>query len=280
MIDRQNNICYGGLVNKSVNNFSGRAARFILSRGSHDILVLAITVLLLISIRPVAGQTLDFTNGAGGALIDGQDWGTNDWNPNAGIFISEIEVTNIGVISSFNSLTLDTFSHTAIGDLVFMLTHTNTGTTVIFMQRVLKLDPLVGYGSDVSMNGNFMFTNNLASTFSSDDCIWCAADNAYALDGTNAVINGGSFAASSNSFAGTEAASYRPSDFNDFDGQSIAGTWRLTIRDEATNDIGSLGSWSFNATILGVPEPDSLMLFFAGGILITAWLSRWRAGRG
>ena len=260
-------------MNNSVNNFSAGAARQF-CRGGRDFLLFWVLALLLISIRPVPGQTINFIGGPGGSIPDSSDLGTNAWNPGAGVFLSDIVVTNAGLIGSFNSVTLDTFAHTAIGDLVFEITHVDSGTTVIFLQRAQKTDPTQGYGSAVDLNGDFTFTNDLASTFNSLDSIWHAAF--VATNSGSGIINGGSFAASSNAFGGTASTSYQPSDFNDFAGQTAAGTWRLTVLDEATNDVGSLAGWSFNATLTSVPEPTGPLLFFAGVIVITASIARWR----
>lgn len=279
MIDTQNNTCYGGPVNKYVNNFSVRAAGHELCQGRHNIVALVILALLLISIRPMTVHSMDYLGG-GTNIMDSMDDGTNAWNPGAGISISDIVIADPGVITSFNSLTLDTLEHTAIGDLIFELTHVDTATTVIFLQRTRKFDLTVGYGSAVDLSGNFTFTNNMASTFDTADSIWCAAFDAEVTNSGSGIINGGTYAASSNYFGGTEAASYRPSDFSDFDGESIAGTWRLTVRDEATNDFGTFAGWSFNVSVTGVPEPASLTILFMGGLVAVVTFVRRRSPKG
>ncbi len=202
----------------------------------------------------------DFTGGAGGNIPDATSLGPVVGNTNAGIFTSDINVANPGTISSFNSITLDNFSHTWVGDLVFELGHVDSGTTVIFMYRPLKVSAISGYGSDSDLNGTYTFDNDLTSTFGSSDSIWLAASN-------NSVIPGGTYAASADVFTGSAKTSYQPVNLDVFAGESIAGTWELTVRDESIGDIGTFSGWQFNATIDPAPEPGSATLMICGAII-------------
>ena len=211
----------------------------------------------------------DFTGGAGGNIPDATSLGPVVGNTNAGVFTSDINVANPGVITSFNSITLDNFSHTWVGDLVFELGHVDSGTTVIFMYRPLKVSAISGYGSDSDLNGTYTFDNDLTSTFGSSDSIWLAASN-------NSVIPGGTYAASADVFTGSAKTSYQPVNLDVFAGESIAGTWELTIRDESIGDVGTFSGWQFNATVNPAPEPASAALIICGAITSFMLVSFWR----
>lgn len=202
----------------------------------------------------------DFTGGAGGNIPDATSLGPIVGNTNAGIFTSDINVANPGTITSFNSITLDNFSHTWVGDLVFELEHVDSGTTVIFMYRPLKVSAISGYGSDSDLNGTYTFDNDLTSTFGSSDSIWLAASN-------DSIIPGGTYAASADVFTGSANTSYQPVNLNVFSGESITGTWELIVRDESIQDVGAFSGWQFNATVNPAPEPGSATLIICGAII-------------
>jgi len=225
-------------------------------------------VLLACGSRLMLAQT-DFTGGAGGSIPDATTYGDTAWNPNAGVFTSDIDVTDPGTISSFNSITLNDFPHTWVGDLVFELTHVDSGTTVIFLDRPLKVSPTSDYGSDSDLNGTCTFVSDLTSSYGSGDSIWLAANN-------NSVVPGGTYAASANIFTGSTNTSYQPVNLNVFSGESISGTWELTVLDESYLDVGSFSSWQFNATIEATPEPASPMLILCGAIISFILVSFWR----
>ena len=51
---------------------------------------------------------------------------------------------------------------------------------------------------------------------------------------------------------------------NNWDGQSAAGAWTLTILDPAAGDIGNLESWSIGVTPTNVSEPATLAMLGLG----------------
>lgn len=246
-----------------------RIADFPKRAGSCRLYRLLLSLVLLVLGGQLAFAQTTFTGGAGGNIPDATSIGADAGNPNAGIFTSDIVISGPGTIISFNSITLDDFCHTYIGDLVLELTHVDSGTTIFFMNRPLKVSALNGWGSDSDLNGTYTFINDLGSTYGSSDSIWLAATN-------NSTVPGGTYAASANSFTGSPTTSYVPINLNVFAGESIAGTWELTIRDESTNDIGTLSSWQFNATIEPVPEPASSALMLCGAIVSFVLVSFWR----
>jgi len=214
------------------------------------------------------GQT-GFTGGAGGNIPDATSLGPIVGNTNAGIFTSDINVAVPGTIVSFNSITLDSFSHTWIGDLVFELEHVDSGTTVILMYRPLKVSAISGFGSDSDLNGTYTFDNDLTSTFGSADSIWQAASN-------NSVIPSGTYAASADVFTGSANTSYQPVNLNVFSGESITGTWELIVRDESIQDVGTFSGWQFNATVAPSPEPAGTELMICGAIISFILVPFWR----
>ena len=216
-------------------------------------------VLLAFGGQLLLAQT-DFTGGAGGNIPDATSLGPVVGNTNAGIFTSDITVATPGTIASFNSITLDDFSHTWAGDLVLELEHVDSGTTIILMYRPLKVSAISGYGSDSDLNGTYTFDNDLTSTYGSSDSIWLAANN-------NSVIPGGTYAASADVFTGSANTSYQPVNLNVFSGESITGTWELIVRDESIQDVGTFSGWQFNATVVPSPEPAGAALMICGAII-------------
>jgi subtilisin-like proprotein convertase family protein len=102
-------------------------------------------------------------------------------------------------------------THTYVGDLRFALTHLDTGTTVVFINR-----PTGGSGG-----------------CSSDDIAATLADEATLpvqneCSATPPAING--------TFIPNSALAA-------FDGEDLSGTWRLNAADLAALDVGTVNSW-------------------------------------
>lgn len=133
-------------------------------------------------------------------------------------------------------------THTWVGDLIFTLTHVESGTSVTFYDR-----PGVP-----------------TSTFG------CSGDN---LPGVHADDEGadGSFedACLSATPAFTPDGHYTPNNpLSVFDGESLEGTWTLNVSDNAGGDTGTLNQWCL------VPAVDT-MPFLDG--FETGDTSRWSA---
>ncbi len=228
-------------------------------------------VLLACGNQLISAQTT-FSGGTGGTIPDATTPGEAAGNTNAGIFHSDIIVTNLGLVTSFNSITLSNLSHPYIGDLVLELTHVDSGTSILFMNRPYKLSATVGWGSGSGLNGTYTFDGNLTSTYNASDSIWRAATNFT-------IVPSGTYAASANAFTGSANTSYVPVNLNVFAGESISGTWELTIRDESLNDIGMFDSWQFNAAFEAVPEPTSPALIIVSALFTFVLVSsRKKAG--
>ncbi len=252
-----------------LNDGSARISGFLKRCRHHFFSSSLLSFTLLIFGNQLVFAQSDFTGGAGGNIPDATSPGGDAGNPNAGIFTSDIVVADPGTITLFNSITLNNFSHPYLGDLVFELTHVDSGTTIIFMNRPLKVLALNDWGSDSALNGTYTFDNNLISTYNASDSIWLAATN-------NSTVPGGLYAASANAFTGSDNTSYVPINLNVFAGESIAGTWELTVRDEAANDVGNFAGWQFNATFEPTPEPASPALILCGAIISFVLISFWR----
>ena len=107
-------------------------------------------------------------------------------------------------------------SHTHIGDLTLELHHVDTGTTVTLVHRPGTIDS--GSGSSAN-NINVILDDEAATT---------AEDSAPYRVGNR----------------------YRPNDsLSAFDGESLAGEWKLTVKDRFQLDIGSLHDWCLMPTI-------------------------------
>jgi hypothetical protein len=165
---------------------------------------------------------------------------------------SDIVVTD-NFSSSDITVTLTTLNHTFIGDLIATLTKVDTGTTVSLFNRIGRVG--TGLGDSSNFSGTYRFND----AFSGD--IWVVAA------GGNSTFN-------------VPGGDYYPTAVDSgvivpilpaFAGASSAGTWRLTISDNAVIDTGSLGSWTLNlvgaSSPTAVPEPGSLLGLLALGLV-------------
>src|SRR5438105_15332052 len=93
--------------------------------------VIVLAALLYFS-QPLNGQTV-LASGPGGGIPDATSMGEDAGNPNAGVFTSDIVLNAPGTVGSLDFVRLQNFSHTYAGDLVFQLTHVDTGASVLFL---------------------------------------------------------------------------------------------------------------------------------------------------
>ncbi|KAB2962009.1 MAG: hypothetical protein F9K16_10260 [Thermoanaerobaculia bacterium] len=140
------------------------------------------------------------------AIPDGNPAGVND----------DQVLAIVGPIADLD-VSLDV-SHTWVGDLVFTLTHVDTGTSVTFFDRPGRTTTGFGCdGDDVDV---------IANDEGPDGSIESQCANLPAIFGDRV----GGDPANASLFAA-------------FDGEDLAGTWRLNASDHATPDPGTLNEW-------------------------------------
>lgn len=106
-------------------------------------------------------------------------------------------------------------SHTYVSDLVVALTHVDTGTSVVLIDRILEPNQTCR-GEDIAAT-----LDDEAATAIEDECGEPAVP---AIAGT---------------FSPNEA-------LEAFDAEDIGGTWELTVADEAADDTGTVTAWSLS----------------------------------
>ncbi len=135
-------------------------------------------------------------------------------------------------------------THTYVGDLSVTLEHVDTGTSVLLIDR--PGEPFLGlFGcqhSDMDV-----ILSDVGSGLVENQC-----------EVTSPSISG--IRIPNNPLAA-------------FSGESIAGTWELTVSDAAAQDTGTLDEWC----LLVVPEPGSATMLGSGILLL--WLERRMRGR-
>lgn len=151
------------------------------------------------------------------------------------------------IVGSF-FVSLNTLTHSWIGDLSATVTHVDTGTTVQLFQRPGRI--ATGAGCNDNFNGTYTFSD---SGLASLGCI-----------SGNSDIPAGTFRASLDVGLTDEQVNAIANAFNT---QLANGTWRLSITDSNASDTGAIGSWTVNFNVEdapGVPEPGTFALLAAG----------------
>jgi subtilisin-like proprotein convertase family protein len=151
----------------------------------------------------------------------------------AGTTISTLVVAGpAGTITDLNVTV--SINHTFDGDLDLILSHVDTGTSV------LLFDQRGGSGND----------------------IFATFDDAAALP----------ISLGSPPFSGT----FRPeAPLSALNGESLLGSWRLTVVDNLFGDVGTLNRWSIQGTFTPIPEPSGLALLGTAAAFL-AWRRRRR----
>mgnify|MGYP001322698326 CR=1 FL=1 len=129
-------------------------------------------------------------------------------------------------------------SHTWVGDLSMTLTGPGAGNSFNFFYRPGQTSA-TGFGQ----SGDFSAAN--AYSFSDGGAAW---------NTTTATVPSGNYAPIRSAFAPAQA-------INSFAGLngSAAGTWTLTIGDNAAADTGSLTGWTLNYKVVPTPGAAALM---------------------
>ncbi|MCA9284615.1 MAG: hypothetical protein KDA22_05350 [Phycisphaerales bacterium] len=175
-------------------------------------------------------------SGAGGTIPDS----------GAGVFTSDIVVSDTGSLQDI-TVTLKSLNHTWIGDLIVTIEHVESGSSQTLFSRVGKTNATTGVGDSSNLGGDYSFND----AFTGD--LWAVA----ASGDTSFVIPSGDY------FATGALSGAQVSLLSVFGGIDIAGTWRLTISDNAAADTGDIGSWNL---FLTVPAPGALALLGLAGL--------------
>ena len=170
------------------------------------------------------GTTYTYT-GAGSNINDGL-MDNDGFTTGPGLTSFQFNVTDTTTITNFNYVSLTNLTHTWAADLKFQLTHVGSGKTVVFLSDL-------GGAGDFGGNYNIddVSVNSLIGNYPSADTIPNGTYHAETFDGLT--------------------------NFNVFDGMSVAGTWKLDVYDQGGEDVGALGGWGFTIND-GVynPQPD------------------------
>jgi len=187
----------------------------------------AIAIIALAGLTGAASAQTDYF-GAGGSFPD------NGGPSNQ--FSSSIVIADAGNVADIN-VTLNGAAHTWVGDLIVTLS--NGSTSVELINRPGEPDDST-VGWSWNLNGDYTWDDDGASSFE---------------DVGN--LNDSLFDLPSGTYSPENALSA-------FNGDALAGTWTLTISDNALFDTGGIQGWTLTAT---VPAPTSMALLGLGGLV-------------
>lgn len=199
-----------------------------------------------------AGLAIAMSASAGSVDMDGDGGGlppvgTGGSGTDDDIFCSTITVTDDFEISDI-TVTLNDLTHTWAGDLIITLEHVDTGTEVDLVHRVGRTGDS-GFGDSSDYGADYSFND----AFTGD--LWAEA----AATGAGVIAGGNYFPTTVDGGA---------SSLSDFDGESSAGDWKLTISDNASGDSGALRSWTLSLRgdmqMEMIPLPSGVGLGAAG----------------
>jgi subtilisin-like proprotein convertase family protein len=196
---------------------------------------LSAIALIVAAAAPAMAQTT-YGPGPGGTIPDAT----------AGGVVTPI-TSDIVISDSYSitgaSVTINGLTHSWAGDLIITLTKVGDGSATL-VSRVGSTTP-TGVGDSTNFGGTYTFANSGAN-------LWTT------VAGLGSTVN-----VPSGTYAATSALSSTPNNaFNVFNGQNSAGTWRLSISDNANIDTGTFTSWSITL----VPAPGAVAAFGLAGL--------------
>lgn len=234
-------------------------------------------LLVMISLaQPVHAGTLVFTSptcGQGAYNIpDATDDGSGAIVP--GVLSCSLPVTELGTIGPGNAVTVSLLglAHEASGDLIVEITHfLDAGETIpdgaaqyLFYRIGKTSDDPSDFGYDAQFGDPFGTGDNYSFNSGFPGDLWGAAAAAGAanyIPGVASGVTAGYWTTGPYSGAATSFSSQ-------FASQSLAGSWRLEISDNAPGpgegSMGSLLQWELTVETSDVPEPGYV------GMLATA----------
>jgi subtilisin-like proprotein convertase family protein len=200
--------------------------------------VFASTVSAIASLTVLPASAVSFTGtGAGFNIPDNNATGASSTI----VVPDSFSITDITV-------TLNSLTHTYVGDLIATLTHVDTGTTVSLFNRIGRVSAA---GDASNFGGNYSFNDAFTGN------IWAVA----ASGGSSFVIPSGNY------FPTGAGSSTLVPMLTSLSGELSSGTWRLTISDNVADDTGALGSWALNLQGTPIPESSSVLGLLALGLL-------------
>ncbi|TRU50895.1 MAG: proprotein convertase P-domain, (modular protein) [Microcystis aeruginosa Ma_QC_Ch_20071001_S25] len=206
--------------------------------------VFASTVSAIASLTVLPASAVSFTGtGAGFNIPDNNATGASSTI----VVPDSFSITDITV-------TLNSLTHTWIGDLIATLTHVDTGTTVSLFNRIGLVSS--GNGDSSNFGGNYSFNDAFTGN------LWAVAASG---DASFVIPSGNYFP------TGARSSTLVPM-LTSLSGELSSGTWRLTISDNQQLDTGALGSWALNlqgnpSSPVSVPESTSGLGLLALGLL-------------
>ncbi|NCR90788.1 MAG: proprotein convertase P-domain, (modular protein) [Microcystis aeruginosa G11-01] len=207
--------------------------------------VIAGTVSAIASLTVLPASAVTFTGtGAGFNIPDDNATGASSTI----VVPDSFSITDITV-------TLNSLTHTYVGDLIATLTHVDTGTTVSLFNRIGKNNSNLG-GDSSNFGGNYSFNDAFTGN------LWAVAASGSPFF----VIPSGNY------FPTGAGSSTLVPMLTSLSGELSSGTWRLTISDNGRDDTGALGSWALNlqgnpSSPVSVPESTSGLGLLALGLL-------------
>ncbi|NCS13392.1 MAG: proprotein convertase P-domain, (modular protein) [Microcystis aeruginosa G13-09] len=200
--------------------------------------VFASTVSAIASLTVLPASAVSFTGtGAGFNIPDNNATGASSTI----VVPDSFSITDITV-------TLNSLTHTYVGDLIATLTHVDTGTTVSLFNRIGRVNI---FADSSNFNGTYSFNDAFTGN------IWAVA----ASGGSSFVIPSGNY------FPTGAGSSTLVPMLTSLSGELSSGTWRLTISDNEQLDTGALGSWALNLQGTPIPESSSVLGLLALGLL-------------
>jgi hypothetical protein len=182
------------------------------------------TSIAMLAIAGLAGTAAAQSyNGAGFTIPDNASAGAS----------SSIVIADAGSVLDL-TVTLSGLTHTWVGDLIITLSN---GSSTIDLINQPGGSGGIGFGFSWNLGGDYTFDDAASATFEGF------------TGPSSAILPSGSYA--------PEGA------LSSFNGGSIAGTWTLSISDNAGGDTGAFQGW----TLTNVPAPSAVALLGLGGVV-------------
>ncbi|NET74723.1 proprotein convertase P-domain-containing protein [Okeania sp. SIO1F9] len=191
----------------------------------------------------------------------------------------------IATLAAVSGASANSLSYTGAGGLV-----PPEGTSGLFESSITVTDDIIIDDISIDLNG---LTHTWASDLDVDLIFDDGAGNVISAEvfhdrrslddfgGDYTFADGGSYLGASSTGSPVAEGTYSPTEsfLAAFGGLNAAGTWTLSINDDAGGDSGSMASWDLNiepgeVDPVSTPEPASLFALFGIGALGATSLKR------